>query len=1111
MPATTSRQRQPNVSTSPPPNSAVHHRKKTKPAYPITSQDFDTDTDDDDFSDEDSDGDAQAIAFQMDGQDGWTQNYCGTCDCLIAPGQGVNARKAGEHATYSPTSSISKGSQSGLKSKAGTIKGKATSPDTSSLTAPGAVKRTYSAGRLHASGGNGSNIGPSKRTGSAAGRLNALSDLKPTTKLHDTNKGKSSEKNSTRKSTGMSRQNSTASSRSGSEPSSPKSPANSLPRSKKGGMLGSLTPAALKQKEDLEASKSHLPGAMYCSEECRAIDEQKSNSIGELAQYMQQPASPTNLWSNASVGSYGSRSHRTSVGSMSSRAMQPAAFGQITPELDCQCQECMEKNSIGTVPSGASDTTDGSLGYPFGSRVGFKQRTKSGRIITPQNLVPPGNQWTTDYFGPVIGQSQRTSSRPGNVDTDSSTKSDESNASELWEPSVQAQWAHSIARDIDSSGENQPPSRIAHGTRETSSSGHVGDGLYDVLSSSQASTTSPLRLLRDGNHRGSASVDVTSEVATSPQPYSSSFLSRSVTSEQTEGGASSGVTLAPQSSLFERRQRVRNLGVSASDSDRHERFTDSPAPFETGNSSTAMHHLKSATRPRPNRDGESVSPNPTDAYRASAAPPSSNGSSHQGWLRNSLSSAWNTLRGNASTDSGIESLSRLKLFQQTEAPTTPGDVPNNSLFAPEVISQEPTPKQSLVHRPTIKRGDVPAFAREIGHGAIPGEGSAQLEQPPTPGLSKSLASTHEEEERRRRRAERDRAHRHQRSRDVTQLPPLLGVAHHASSTNLHGMRPSRALSNASIASGASQGSSTTGAEPLRPTTPSLRKSPHSASGTSLHDLGTSPGRVSSMGSFGTSPRRAGLGWGAMVPMAPLSSAEPNQANKHIHQHVVHRPSHHHGHHSIHGIHAPHHRALHHSHSRSSGKSIPLGNIGMLGMHPHGHGPVYGRHATTPVRMSTPSVPEDGGEMTGAALKGEQDENSSEEASQIQSRSYNRRTLHVPPSRPRSGMASRSNVEASHGPLRPPSRSQTPSNTHASTEEGRRQKMYPVLDVPNRQPTHDHYGLGWGRTGIDDLLPKKTPSQREEEQHAPSAPSSTRDNTKGDDNLARKKLFYFDTS
>lgn len=1206
----------------------------SNPPASASKKKIDVEWDDGAFSDEDSE-DEEAAAFEMDGHDVWTQNYCSICDTLIEPGQGLNARRdehvqqtiqnPSQQALHSPTSSIGRNSSNGLKSKSGTIKARPPSSDGTSSN----VKRTHSAGRIHAVGGS-TGFGASKRTGSAGSRLNALSELKPTTKLNPDNSKNTRPTDSNtngNKSPAMSRRDSSVSVRSGnsggagansSGPSSPLSPTSNLPRTKKGGIMGTLTPAALKQQEDLEIAKSKAPPALYCSERCRLIDEQRGSGMGELVYYLHQPTSPTAPWQT-------SWSSRTSNPNVSALALNSTEYRITTPESECNCPECMEKNSAsGTVPSGASDTTESSNSYQYGPR-GYKQRTTSGRIVTPQNLYPPGGH-RNDYFGNVqtaqyakrgsqsnAPRDDRTHSHThrdsiSQTGTESSARSSDS-GSDLWEPRVRGgkmpSKSEARARS-DSTSASVITSDAGRGSTTTgtvtpdgilnrsmdqfnlTSGPSIGTtsarhyGLSDSLSTSQASTASPLRLLRNGDHRGMASVDVTADIATSPQPYANTVLSRSIASERTEDGASSGFTVAAPSansmqnpSILDRRQSSGTSMVDATISGEPspaaelskahlQRYTDSPAPLDSSNpSSRAVGTLKSAQARAAAQRRFSVQSRDVDSQRRFSTNGDSgqgdSGSSGSSWLKSSISAAWNTLRGAPSGESNErrESIYESNSYKSEER----GMITPSAETSDGVRTEEPTPTQSLIKRPTIKRGDVPAFANEIGRGGIPGERSVMEknntdgselidESESTASLSKSVASAHGsiDSERLRKKAERERAHRHQRSRDVAVLPPLLGIARPSSNANLQAnMRTSRTYSSTSIRSDAAPDSPSFA--PTRSNTPGLRRgSSHSASLVGLQEYGTSPGRMAAA-SFGTSPRRAGLGWGALTPLGPHTAntmtdrSMGNQAsnvNRPPHNHPTYH-HHHHNHHHGHQQHHHHHHTGHHGgrqslqppHHRSQG-AIPLGTIGMLGMHPHGNSQIKGRHSTTPVRMSTPRVPEHGGEMSGAQLKGEEvtdDDLSGRDF--MQSRSLNRRSyLVAPPTRPQSGMSMRGQgsmvIVDQNGfpliaPLRPPSRTQTPASGVEDGQSGTPMKLYPVLDVPNRQPIHDRYDTDWA-LGDQGLIPVIHGNENEQKQiQQNNATFSQRGTSKqveenptastmeNPNDPSRKKLFYFDAS
>ncbi len=383
----------------------------------------DDDDDDDEVTTDDDSSDEEA-AFEMDGQELWTQTYCVTCDCLIEPGEGIAKADSSTDASSSPVAHTT------LKSRSGTIKargsnasehappksddGKTANPPkespTATKTGPGTLKRTHSAGRLQAKAGAGP-LGPHKRTGSAGSRLHALSELRPTTKLHD-DKGKSkatsrdSSRTNDHKSPAPSRPGSAASNRSRANSSGPSSfksdkaivgastsaSADGQARAKKRGFLGGLglTPAALKQQEAELAAKRKAPTPLYCSERCRLIDERRSSGLGELTQYLSQPLQPPTsaAWAPQTPAMW---PRSASVSSM------PLPNVANTPESECLCPECMDKYGDGSsasgagVPSGASDTaTESSNGYVYGRNAGQKPRTDSGRLITPLGLHAPG-------------------------------------------------------------------------------------------------------------------------------------------------------------------------------------------------------------------------------------------------------------------------------------------------------------------------------------------------------------------------------------------------------------------------------------------------------------------------------------------------------------------------------------------------------------------------------------------------------------------------------------------------------------------------------------------------------------------------------------------------
>ena len=395
----------------------------------------DNDDDDQETTTDDSSDDDQA-AFEMDGQELWTQTYCVTCDCLIEPGQGIAKAAASSSNTAAPSNPVT---HTTLKSRSGTIKARGSnasdtaptstaqddkpaaaskhSPTAPKHPAPPPLQRTHSAGRLHAKSGAGP-LGPHKRTGSAGSRLHALSELRPTTKLHDDKpKHKANTRDASgphgRKSPAASRPGSAASNRSHSNSSGPSSfksneanltsNANTTSdvhvRTKKRGFLGGLglTPAALKQQEDELAAKRKAPTPLYCSERCRLIDERRSSGLGELTQYLSQPLAPltATTWAPPPPHMWARSASVSSI---------PLQMTANTPESECLCPDCVDKYadhssaSGAAIPSGASDTaTESSSGYVYGRGAVQKPRTASGRLITPLGLHPPGAS-TEGYF-----------------------------------------------------------------------------------------------------------------------------------------------------------------------------------------------------------------------------------------------------------------------------------------------------------------------------------------------------------------------------------------------------------------------------------------------------------------------------------------------------------------------------------------------------------------------------------------------------------------------------------------------------------------------------------------------------------------------------------------
>lgn len=415
--------------TTPATASSKHNLKQLRQQAPATALAAIHNKDDDDQETTTDDSSDEEAALEMDGQELWTQTYCVTCDCLIEPGEGI-----AKPSTSNPTSSSSPLTHSTLKSRSGTIKARGSNasdthpshphqPKAASATksaAPPPLKRTHSAGRLHAKAGGGP-LGPHKRTGSAGSRLNALSELRPTTKLHDDKPKSKSKSNSNSKPSGpnghkspaVSRPGSAASNRSQSNSSGPSSfksnealalaaanahtSSDAPARNKKRGLLGGLglTPAALKQEQDELAVKRKAPTPLYCSERCRLIDERRSTGLAELTQYMSQPLLPPAHSAWAPPLSPPQTWTRTA----SVSSIPPV---NNTPDSECLCPECIDKYpdgcSAANVPSGASDTaTESSVGFIYARGTVQKPRTASGRLITPLGLHPPGVT-TEGYF-----------------------------------------------------------------------------------------------------------------------------------------------------------------------------------------------------------------------------------------------------------------------------------------------------------------------------------------------------------------------------------------------------------------------------------------------------------------------------------------------------------------------------------------------------------------------------------------------------------------------------------------------------------------------------------------------------------------------------------------
>ncbi|PWN18640.1 hypothetical protein BCV69DRAFT_69103 [Microstroma glucosiphilum] len=1087
------------------------------------ASDMETTSEEEDDDDDDDDDEEEEMALQMDGQDLWTQNYCSVCDCLIEPGQGVGpsgsqikANKGSRIVDDDPplplsasrlpkkNSSATSSVSSGLHSSASTIKSRPPSSE-------GKLKRNGSSGKLA-----GAAI---RRNGSAGSRLNALSDLKPTTKLNGevskpakTGAGaagqvdKTSPKYSRRSSAASIASAGTTGSEADSFYSQP-SPRSHLPRSKKGGLLGGITPAILKQQqqEEEEASRATAPTALYCSERCREIDQQTSLAgLAEFGFYTNQ-VSPT--WPPESP----TQPRGAMPSSLSSlRGVGPPARGSDSVDGKiCTCNECQERNSAsGTVPSGASDTTEGSGGYPYsrmGAPVYRKQRSQSGRIITPQNLNPPSGG--EDGYFPRYAESRRhpsisstnvnnstastgMESRPspertasaasgetGRSGTGSSAQSTGSYA-EFWEPKLRSSTkakgkgkAGHLDEDSDAAGStaiddrvSQQGSRTRTSTVREQSQGN-SQGTVTPAAQGPNSTAVPsvgslpagassLNLLKkqSSSFRSSPSVEFSADMAHSPA-FGRPHLAESFASEHTLGSsANTMVQRAP--SLRERRKgRGKSLMLEFPDASSHTGSPDEVKAKPNVDVNSAERLSKSYSSPRvdaidalkaasgltpatassarfspnsqtPNSDDTSERRNSSGATLLSSA--------SSGFLKG-LSSAWTAFRGttpaiptptlivpeDASTSSGgsqrrssaqlSSPLGRAIMDSSPDGRRGRSSVASNNSGNSGMLSKSAASESlsrimsntnlsksyrgaspSSVARPGVNRGSIPAFAKEIGQGQIPGEPAAKA-GPPSPQESAegSASSPHqprrnssalgltstgatEEEKRRRRKAEQ----RHQRSKDVTMLPPLLAPSNRTSSAVSLAQHRSRSGSRSAVAHGNGAtftvGSAGAGSyhELYRPTTPSLltarardgARSPEislndGAPVVHAEDDATPLPKVSSQQDLyraGTSPRRSGLGWGAMTPITPHAAHPPT-----FHQHQP-QPQ-------RQGPRLTHHHTSGPPVSRSG---VALGNMGLLGHHPHGSQATYGRHNTMPVRTTTPIVPEHGGEMSGAALTGQ---------------------------------------------------------------------------------------------------------------------------------------------
>ncbi|KAE8231491.1 hypothetical protein CF326_g3493, partial [Tilletia indica] len=339
---------------------------------------------------------SQSLDMDIDGEELWTHSYCVVCDRLISepssqpdtPGAaaaaGANVAKEAGSLAMGPSQHFNghgnklkeksaptpsevaidplprRGSKTALPTSTGAPVRRNNSSSRLSSQQPPAntsapVRRNNSSSRLSshgvragASAGSGLLGHPPRRTGSTGSRLNALSNLKPTTKLHEDKASKNAAPSTSSESgTGskgekpLSRADSSASiaSRAGSSSAAGSSPppsvssqghsstsslrsrvkaraggaskgnaagagahtpeGNASRRSSTAAMVPSLSSSSIhgdkeKEKEKAKEVVSHRPKkfGLYCSERCRLIDQQRSAGLGQLRPYLSYPLSP---------------------------------------------------------------------------------------------------------------------------------------------------------------------------------------------------------------------------------------------------------------------------------------------------------------------------------------------------------------------------------------------------------------------------------------------------------------------------------------------------------------------------------------------------------------------------------------------------------------------------------------------------------------------------------------------------------------------------------------------------------------------------------------------------------------------------------------------------
>ncbi|CDS01324.1 hypothetical protein [Sporisorium scitamineum] len=222
----------------------------------------------------------------------------------------------------------------------------------------------------------------------------------------------------------------------------------------------------------------------------------------------------------------------------------------------------------------------------------------------------------------------------------------------------------------------------------------------------------------------------------------------------------------------------------------------------------------------------------------------------------------------------------------------------------------------------------------------------------------------------------------------------------------------------------------------------------------------------------------------------------------------------------------------------------------LGAPPNSTGqPVSGRHSTMPAmlhRSPTPSVPEDGGEMTSQDLTSGDFVTRPNSAMAGQNGRRHHRTSLMPPPRSRSsmGMHPTHSHQRAVQPLTATDAlpALTPASEDVDAEDGAQYtyheahrepprtwsydhlsglKTYPILQLPDRE-THDVYDPAWGldagglakHLGQDTRLPRSsTASQQGGDGSTTTGAAAQNGNGNGTVQMGfqphRKKLFYFD--